>query len=226
MFILLPGILIAVAFALLLAALFAGVVIAALRKAPALFGLLLAFMGAAAALAFAGLRRQSQTQARPATGHAQPNQRRQTDERREADDVRRLAEEIGDLLKTSPLSQQQKSDLRAQIKQVPENTSHALAKLNRLRRLKDIAHHQADSDYAAEVMRELEAMEAQVHAQLRQMRYTLLDLSVALMKVDVSRGDGSLDRLIARLSETNQRLDDLADGYADVRAERAHTYSS
>jgi ElaB/YqjD/DUF883 family membrane-anchored ribosome-binding protein len=218
MFILLPGILIAVMFSLVLAALVASVVIAALRKGPALFGLLIALVGAAIAMGVAAMRRQT----RPPTVKAQPNQQRQRpDERREADDVRRLAEEIGDLLKTSPLSQQQKADLRAQIKQVPENTSHALAKLNRLRRLKDIAQHQADSDYAAEVVRQLDEMEAQVYAQLRQMRYTLLDLSVALMKVDVSRGDGSLDRLITRLSETNQRLDDLADGYADVRAERA-----
>lgn len=217
-----PLLLLAVSFALLMAVLMASVLITILRKAPALFGLLLALVGAAGALAFAGLRRQSQTQTRPAAAHVHRNQRRQTDERREADDVRRLAEEIGDLLKTSPLSQQQKADLRAQIKQVPENTSHALTKLNRLRRLKDIAQHQADSDYAAEVMRELEAMEVQVHAQLRQMRYTLLDLSVALMKVDVSRGDGSLDRLIARLSETNQRLDDLADGYVDLKAERTY----
>jgi hypothetical protein len=220
MFILLPGILIAVAFSLLLAALVGSVVIAMLRKGPALFGLLIALVGAVVALGVAVMRRQP----RPATVNVnvRPNQRRQPDERREADDVRRLAEEIGDLLKTSPLSQQQKADLRAQIKQVPENTSHALAKLNRLRRLRDIAQHRADSDYAAEVIQELDAMEAQVHAQLRQMRYTLLDLSVALMKVDVSRGDGSLDRLIARLSETNQRLDDLAEGYADVKSERAY----
>lgn len=222
MFILLPGILIVVAFSLLLAALVASVVITALRKGPALFGLLIALVGAAVAMGVAVMRQQRR-QPRPTTVNARPNQRRQPDERREADDVRRLAEEIGDLLKTSPLSQQQKADLRAQIKQVPENTSHALAKLNRLRRLKDIAQHQADSDYAAEVLRQLDDMEAQVHAQLRQMRYTLLDLSVALMKVDVSRGDGSLDRLIARLSETNQRLDDLADGYADVRSEQAYS---
>jgi ElaB/YqjD/DUF883 family membrane-anchored ribosome-binding protein len=221
MFILLPGILIAVAFSLVLAALVASVVIAALRKGPALFGLLIALVGAAIAMGVAAMGRQTR-QPHPSTVKAQPNQQRQRpDERREADDVRRLAEEIGDLLKTSPLSQQQKADLRAQIKSVPENTSHALAKLTRLRRLKDIAQHQADSDYAAEVIRQLDEMEAQVYAQLRQMRYTLLDLSVALMKVDVSRGDGSLDRLIARLSETNQRLDDLADGYADVRSERA-----
>jgi len=43
---------------------------------------------------------------------------------------------------------------------------------------------------------------------------------VTLMKVDAARGERNFDRVIVALSETNQRLNDLADSYGEVRAKR------
>jgi hypothetical protein len=216
-----PLILLSVSFALLIAVLMASAAIAVLRKMPVLFGLLLALAGAGAVAGFAALKRRrgSMSAARQTVNWTTS---RRSNERNDAADVRRLAEEVADLLKTSPISAQQKADLREQTRRVPENTLRAVSKLQRLHRLKDIARRHSDEDYAARIVREIEELEAGLQAQLKHMRRTLLDISVALMRVDLARDDYSLDRLMRELSATNQRLNDLADGYADVRAERAY----
>lgn len=216
-----PLILLSASFALLIVVLMASVAIAVLRKTPALFGLLLALAGAGAMAGFAALKRRRGS-ARAAKQTVNWTTSWRSNERNDAADVRRLAEEVADLLKTSPISAQQKADLREQTRQVPENTLRAVSKLQRLHRLKDIARRHADEDYAARTVCEIEELEAGLQAQLKHMRRTLLDISVALMRVDLARDDYSLDRLMRELSATNQRLNDLADGYADVRSERAY----
>lgn len=135
-----------------------------------------------------------------------------------ADDARRLVNEIKGALKTCPLAYDQKSEVLRQVRDIPANVTRALHKLHRLRRIKKIAKRANGATNAADVLAEITLMEDQVVSELRRAHETLLSVPVSLMKVDAARGERTLDRIIAELSETNQRLNDLADSYGEVRA--------
>jgi hypothetical protein len=257
-------ILIAVPFALLLAAVVATTVIAVLKKGPVLFSLMLALAGVAAALGFmafhksrrswnwngwrdwqsaygssrshAGSRSDSASNGRTSEREAVGNlgrgaardpiddARREKRENQYAADARKLVEEIKETLKTSPISAQQKAALLAQVREIPDSAARALRKINRLRKIRDIANRMPHSDTVAQTLRDIDALERQLFVELQRMRETLLEISVGLMRVDAARGDKSLDRLVAELSETNQRLSDLADSYGDVKQERTFQF--
>ena len=135
-----------------------------------------------------------------------------------AKDARRLVTEIQGILASSPLPPEQRAELLCQLNQVPQNITHALGKLGRLRRVKQIAQR---SDHAGAVLQELAHLEAQIVAELRSAHQTLLAAPVALMKLDLARGDRDLQRIIAALDEANQRLRDLAESYEALRTRRA-----
>jgi len=135
-----------------------------------------------------------------------------------AKDARRLVTEIQGILASSPLPPEQRAELLRQLNQAPQNITHALGKLGRLRRVKKIAQR---SEGAGAVLQELALLEAQIVAELRSAHQTLLDAPVALMKLDLARGDRDLQRIIAALGEANQRLHDLAESYKDVRIHQA-----
>jgi len=139
-----------------------------------------------------------------------------------ADDARRLVREIKETLKTCPIAYEQKTELLRQVRDIPAGVVRALHRLQRLRRIRKIARRSAD--VAAAVLDDIARMERQIVDELRRTHETLLEVPVALMKVDVARGERNLDRIIAALSETNQRLNDLADSYGEVRAERSMGY--
>jgi hypothetical protein len=46
-------------------------------------------------------------------------------------------------------------------------------------------------------------------------------MPVALMKLDLARGDRDFQRMVAALDEANRRLHDLAESYEELRARRA-----
>ncbi|BCX03343.1 MAG: hypothetical protein KatS3mg053_1281 [Candidatus Roseilinea sp.] len=141
-----------------------------------------------------------------------------------ADDARRLVDEIKAALKTCPLPYEQKTALLRQVRDVPNNVTRALCKLNRLRRIAKIAKRSEEAAHAAGVLDDIKAMERCIVDELRRTHETLLTVPVVLMKVDVARGERNLDRIIAELSETNRRLNDLADSYGEVRAEQNLSY--
>lgn len=138
-----------------------------------------------------------------------------------ADDARRLVVEIKDALKTSPLPPEQKAALLAQVRAAPESAARALNKIGRLRGLRDVARRSPPSEGVLATLREIDELEAQLMDELAHVRSTLLAISVSLVRVDVARGDRGLDRMVTELSQTNQRLSDLADGYGGLRAEQA-----
>jgi len=143
---------------------------------------------------------------------------RATSEAQYAEDARRLVTEIQGILASSPLPPEQRAELLRQLNQVPQNITHALGKLGRLRRVKKIAQR---SEGAGAVLQELAHLEAQIVAELRSAHQTLLAAPVALMKLDLARGDRDLQRIIAALDEANQRLRDLAESYEALRTRRA-----
>ncbi len=141
-----------------------------------------------------------------------------------ADDARRLVDEIKAALKICPIPYEQKTELLRQVKDIPDNVVRALHKLHRLRRIKKIAKRSDDATNADSVLNDIKVMERQIVGELRRTHETLLSVPVSLMKVDVARNERSLDRIIAALSETNQRLNDLADSYGEVRAKQNLSY--
>ncbi len=133
------------------------------------------------------------------------------------EDARRLAEEIRGVLAGSAIPAGQRSELLRQLQRVPENISRALGKLQRLRRVKKIAQR---SEGAGAVLQEIARLEAQILAELRRTHQTLLEMPVALMKLDLARGDRDFQRMIAALDEANRRLHDLAESYEELRGRR------
>ena len=134
------------------------------------------------------------------------------------EDERRLAEEIRGVLASSAIPAGQRSELLRQLQRVPENISGALGKLQRLRRVKKIAQR---SEGAGAVLQEIARLEAQILAELRRTHQTLLEMPVALMKLDLARGDRDFQRMVAALDEANRRLHDLAESYEELRGHRA-----
>lgn len=137
-----------------------------------------------------------------------------------ADDAQRLVREIKEALKACPIPYEQKTELLRQVRDIPGNVVRALHKLQRLRRIKKIAKRSEDAANAADVLDDIVRMERQIVDELRRTHETLLAVPVTLMKVDAARGERNFDRVIVALSKTNQRLNDLADSYGEVRAKR------
>lgn len=135
-----------------------------------------------------------------------------------AADASRLVNEIKDALRTCPIPYEQKTALLRQVGNVPNNVNRALHKLHRLRGIKDIAQRSENVPRAANVLSDIAEIERNIIDELRRTHEMLLALPVTLMKMDTVRGGRYLDRVIAELSETNHRLNDLAESYNELRA--------
>ena len=46
---------------------------------------------------------------------------------------------------------------------------------------------------------------------------TLSNIPVSLIKIEMARSDGSVDKVLSELDDSNKRLIDLSAGYAEVR---------
>lgn len=141
-----------------------------------------------------------------------------------AKDARKLVQVVNESLKTSHISQEQKSEVQRQMKEVTANVNRALNKLERLRKVKKIARRNEDANNSAQVLSEIRVMEQKLRDELRMTHEVLLSMPVTLMKVDDARGNRELDRVIENLSSTNQRLNDLASGYNDLRSTNSYGF--
>ena len=141
-----------------------------------------------------------------------------------AKDARKLVQVVNETLKTSHISPEQKSEMQRQMKEVTANVNRALNKLERLRKVKKIARRNEDASNSAQVLGEIRVMEQKIRDELRVTHEVLLSMPITLMKVDTARGDRDLDRAIDNLSNTNQRLNDLASGYDDLRSNNSYGY--
>ena len=141
-----------------------------------------------------------------------------------AKDARKLAQVVNESLKTSHISSDHKSEVQRQMKEVTANVNRALNKLERLRKVKKIARRNEDASNSAQVLGEIHVMEQKIREELRLTHEVLLSMPVALMKVDAARGNHDLDRAIENLSDMNQRLNDLASGYNDMRSNNTYGY--
>jgi anion-transporting ArsA/GET3 family ATPase len=137
-------------------------------------------------------------------------------------DARKLVDEIKETLKTSPLDGEQRAAVLRQVRDVPDNVTKAVRKLHRLRRLKKIAKRSEDMDTDT-VLSDIKEMERRIQAELRRTHEMLLSVPISLMKVDTARGDRNLDRIVTELSATNQRLNDIASTYEDMKTQQSYS---
>jgi|GEM_PF-3806555 len=213
-------ILIAVPFALVLAGVTYATVRTLFTKGPILAALGVSLLGAIGiALSAAGVaafkRRARTPDMKRRTSSDQPA--RPSQQGLNVDDIRRLVVEINDILRSSPISTQQRADLTAHLRDVPANLTRAVGRLNRLRRIRDIANRAPDTEYSQQVRRDLDAVETEVQTQVYALHKTLLDMSVVLLRVDKASTGRSLERLMTELSTANERLEDIAASYDDIQ---------
>ena len=147
-----------------------------------------------------------------------PDRNITADERDMVERANRLAYEIRDVLRHSPISDAKKAYFNLQACEVPSNITKALWKLARLRRIAESIGHKDDEQ--VQKHQEIEQMISQLRAEMKHSLGVLSSLSISLVKVEVARGDIAMDKLLADLNESNERLGDLSASYAEVKALR------
>ena len=127
----------------------------------------------------------------------------------------RLAREVYDALRHSPVSASRKSDFEQQARAVPDNVTQALWNLARLRRLSASLNPQSDpTDQKRQAISDLEN---KILSEMTQSVELLASLSISLIQVELTRGDRSADRFLADLDESNKRLTDLSSAYSESK---------
>jgi hypothetical protein len=127
----------------------------------------------------------------------------------------RLAREVHEALRRSPVPAERKAAFERQAREVPDNVNRALWNLARLRRLS--ASIDPSSDPALQNHQAIGDLENKTLAEMTRSVELLASLSVSLLQVELARGDRSSDRLLADLDESNKRLVDLSSAYAETR---------
>ncbi len=140
------------------------------------------------------------------------------DERDMVEHANRLAYEIRDAVKESPLSPQKRSSFQLQAGEVPDNLVKALWKLARLRRIASSIDQRYDEQGLKH--QELEQMVNQLRGEMQHSVEVLSSISISLVKVQLAHDDLATDRLLADLNESNQRLRDLSASYHEAREQR------
>ena len=104
----------------------------------------------------------------------------------------RLAREVHETLRRSPLSAERKAAFERQSREVPDNVNRALWNLARLRRLYTSIDPQ--SDPANQNRQAISDLENKTLLEMNQSVELLASLSVSLIQVELARGDRSADR--------------------------------
>jgi hypothetical protein len=138
-------------------------------------------------------------------------------ERDMVEQANRLAYEVRDALKHSPISDLKKSSFQLQANEVPHNIVDALWKLARLRRIAESINDHYDAQ--RQHKQEIEQMVSQLRKEMEYALVVLTSIPVSLVRVELAHGDISSDRLLSDLNESNKRLKDLSASYAETRAQ-------
>lgn len=127
----------------------------------------------------------------------------------------RLAREVRAALKHGPMSALRKSSLERQAREIPDNLVRAMWTLARLRRVYDSLDPRFDRD--GQNRREITEMQNKLVAEMNHSVEVLSNIPVSLIKVELARSDGSVDKVLVELDETNKRLLDLSASYTEVK---------
>jgi hypothetical protein len=140
------------------------------------------------------------------------------DERDMVEHANRLAYEIRDAVKESPLPPRKRSSFQRQAGEVPDNLVKALWKLARLRRIAASIDQRYDEQGLKH--QELDQMVHQLRGEMQHSVEVLSSISISLVKVQLAHDDIATDRLLADLNDSNQRLRELSASYAEVKEQR------
>ena len=132
--------------------------------------------------------------------------------------AKRLLAEAREAIRCSRITWDRKSALNRETRDLYDNIIKGVRKIDRIRRLRDLAARGTATDSAARIIQEAAAMERQLLAELDRALDVLLSVPASLMRVEVTVDDREIDRLVRNLDDTNDRMRDLADAYDEVRA--------
>ncbi len=128
----------------------------------------------------------------------------------------RLLREVRAALKHSPMSAPRKTSLERQAREVPDNLVTAMWTLARLRRMGDSIDPRYDRE--GQNRREITEMQDRLLAEMTHSVEVLSNIPVSLMKVELARSEGSVDKVLVDLDETNKRLLDMSASYMEIKA--------
>lgn len=135
-------------------------------------------------------------------------------ERELAEQAIKLAGSVRESLRLNTrLSAQKKAAIQQQAQQIPANIAQSLWKLERLRDL--------SQTLTGDPRRELEELDFKLQVQMEHSLHVLKNMPVNLLKLEVASEDRALERLVNDLTDSNTKMRDLAESYADLKQARA-----
>ena len=143
-----------------------------------------------------------------------PDSQINADERRVVKRAAKLAGEVTAALRQSPVPPDQRASLEQQAGEAPANIANALWRLARLRRIRKSADSKTPQGRAT--MDEIKNLESELLAEMAHSLDVLAEVPLSLLKVELARTDRSAERLLANLSESNQKLQDLSAAYREM----------
>jgi hypothetical protein len=129
----------------------------------------------------------------------------------------KMRAEAREAIKRSRMAPERKAALNREANQLYDNIVQGAWKLERLRRLKELAIRNAPSPSSARIVQDANEMETRLLDEMNRALDVLLTVPASLMKVEVAVDDRVTERLVDSLDEANARMRDLADAYDDVR---------
>jgi len=125
----------------------------------------------------------------------------------------RLCAAAKEALRHAPISPDRKASIWEQVVAVPANIKASREKLKRLRNLQDLTiEHRGKRD------EELARMERSILNTMNEALDLLLGIPKSLLRVETVRDERLVGGILSALSETNKRMEDLADAHAEVAA--------
>jgi hypothetical protein len=128
----------------------------------------------------------------------------------------RLLRGVRASLRRSPINAARRASIERQAREVPDNLVKGLWTLARLRHTQDSIDPRFDP--GDQNRQEIEVIRQRLLAEMTRSVETLSNIPVSLIKIEMARSDGSVDKVLSELDDSNKRLIDLSASYAEVRA--------
>jgi hypothetical protein len=141
----------------------------------------------------------------------------------EAEDYDRacgLLSSIHEAARHASLSDAQRASILEQVDAVPGSVAESLRKVARVRRIAGAINRTGTSVgvyNSSKELAELRLLESRLTGAIQDALQILVVTSVALMKVELARDERIVARILGDLTESNQRMWDLADSWEEVK---------
>lgn len=126
--------------------------------------------------------------------------------------------EAREAIRRSHIPNERKTTLGNEARELYNNIAHGIWKLDRVRKIRELAMKGPATADSIRIVDDADQLESHLTAEINRSLDVLLSVPASLLKVEVAQGDRVVDHLIQSLDETNLRMRDMADAYADVRS--------